>query len=130
MPTDAGTFLISLFLRVLTPCVGALDVSSLNVQRKGTRGRGAQGQEQRGLQWVSLSLLSSLLANESRLLQPRFIISWNISVLQLRYGLPPYAYLIRQTGTFIFPYSNLATPLFPNGMPLFHIHYKHLCFHL
>ena len=42
-------------------------------------------------------------------------------VLQLRYGLPLYAYLIRRTGTFIFPYSNLATPLFPNGTPLFHI---------
>ena len=34
------------------------------------------------------------------------------------YGLPLYAYLIRWTGTFIFPYSNLATPLFPNGTPL------------
>ncbi|KAF8656400.1 hypothetical protein AX14_008068 [Amanita brunnescens Koide BX004] len=27
-------------------------------------------------------------------------------VLQLRYGLPPYAYLIRWTGTFIFLYNN------------------------
>ena len=80
MPMDVGTFLISLFLRVLTPCVGALDVSSLNAQWKGTRGRGAQGREQCGLQWVSLSLLSSLLANESWLLQPRFTVSWNISM--------------------------------------------------
>ena len=51
-------------------------------------------------------------------------------VLQLRYGLPLYAYLIRQTGTFIFLYSNLAMPLFPNNMPLFHIRYKQLCFYL
>ena len=51
-------------------------------------------------------------------------------VLQLWYGLPPYAYLIHRTGTFIFPYSNLATPLFPNGTPLFYIRYKHLCFYL
>ena len=28
-----------------------------------------------------------------------------------RYGLPPYAYLIRRTGTFIFLNSNLATPV-------------------
>ena len=46
------------------------------------------------------------------------------------YGLPFYAYLIHRTGTFIFPYSNLAMPLFPNGTPLFHIWYKHLCFYL
>ena len=46
------------------------------------------------------------------------------------YGLPLYAYLIRRTGTFIFPYSNLATPLFSNGTPLIHIRYKHLCFYL
>ena len=41
-------------------------------------------------------------------------------LLQSQYGLPLYAYLIRWTGTFIFPYSNLATPLFPYGTPLFH----------
>ena len=46
------------------------------------------------------------------------------------YGLPPYAYLIRQTGTFIFLNSNLATPLFSNGTPLFHIRYKRFCFYL
>ena len=43
-------------------------------------------------------------------------------MLQLWYRLLLYAYLIHQTGTFIFYYSNLATPLFPNGMPLFYIH--------
>ena len=43
-------------------------------------------------------------------------------LLQLRYGLPLYAYLIHQTGMFIFPYSNLVMPLFPNGTLLFHIH--------
>ena len=43
-----------------------------------------------------------------------------------QYGLPPYAYLIRRTGTFIFLNNNLATPLFSNGMPLFHIRYEHL----
>ena len=41
-------------------------------------------------------------------------------MLQLWYGLLLYAYLIHQTGTFIFIYSNLAMPLFPNGTPLFH----------
>ena len=39
-----------------------------------------------------------------------------------RYRLPLYAYPIHRTGTFIFLYSNLATPLFPNSTPLFHIH--------
>ena len=43
-------------------------------------------------------------------------------VLQLQYGLPLYAYLIHRTGTFIFPYHNLATPLFLTSMPLFYIH--------
>ena len=46
------------------------------------------------------------------------------------YRLPPYVYLIRRTGTFIFLNNNLATPLFPNGTPLFHIRYKHLCSYL
>ena len=43
-------------------------------------------------------------------------------VLQSRYRLPLYAYLIRWTGMFIFLYHNLAMPLFPNSTPLFHIH--------
>ena len=34
-----------------------------------------------------------------------------------RYGLPPYAYLIRRTGTFTLLNNNLATPLFSNGTP-------------
>ena len=46
------------------------------------------------------------------------------------YGLPLYAYLIRRTGTFVFLNSNIATPLFSNGTPLFHIRYKHLCSYL
>ena len=43
-------------------------------------------------------------------------------LLQLWYRLLLYSYLIHWTGTFIFLYSNLAMPLFPNSMPLFHIH--------
>ena len=73
-------------------------------------------------------------------LAPRFVKEWASTLtsnpkLDLTtlcyswYGLPLYAYLIRWTGTFIFPYSNLATPLFPNGTPLFHLRYKHLCFY-